>query len=162
MGCDVQRDRVELNLLCLDFDEHVRHGILLVVFVAREQFDGHLLGLFRKAENNQRAQHQCRNGARQVRAVVQHSRATRVAPQIRGLIAHLGAHHEHAELDVLLGLGHVNVDGDSVRLTDHQQLLLPREQYMRLRESAWTNCAIARSTNAKLPWSVRMRSTSLL
>lgn len=55
-----------------------------------------------------------------------------MAAQFRFLVTHLGAHHEHAELNVLLGFGHIDADGDAIRLSDHQQLLFSRQQNVRL------------------------------
>lgn len=127
MGGNLQRHRIELNLLCLDFDKYIGHGALKVIFVICEQLDWNLLRFFFVAEHNQRTHDQCGDGSSQIRTIMEHCRSTRMTAKFGVCVSHLGADHEHSKLNVLFGLGHINADGNAIRLSNHQQLLLPRE-----------------------------------
>lgn len=96
MRCNMQRHRIELYLLRLDFHKYIGDRMRLVVFVAGEQFDGNVLCFVFKTEHNQRAHDERWYGARQVRSIVHHGRTTWMAAQLCRFVAHLGAHHEHA------------------------------------------------------------------
>lgn len=75
---------------------------------------------------------------------MEHGRAAGMVPQLSSLIAHFGAHHEHAQPQILLTLRHIDVHGNPIRLTNHEQLLLSRQQDVRLRERTWTDDVFTR------------------
>lgn len=59
-----------------------------------------------------------------------------MTPQHRVVVPHLGAHHEHAQLEILRRLRHVDVHDHLVRLANHQELLLLCQRDVRVRKGA--------------------------